>query len=81
MTENTKILVLRLLDRFDEHISAQLLLLHSSRGGGGGPYIHRVGGPIGFTGLYGVALLGIAGIVPTELEMKEWEVNASDCVG
>jgi len=28
MTENVKILTLRLLDRFDQHISAQLLLLH-----------------------------------------------------
>ena len=31
MTENVKILALRLLDRFDEHISAQLLLLHHNQ--------------------------------------------------
>ena len=81
MTENTKLLALRLLDRFDEHISAQLLLSHYNRTRTSGPYSHRPGGPTGFTGLHGVAFLGIAEIVAAVLEMKEWDVNATDCMG
>ena len=81
MTENIKILALKLLDRFDGHISAQLLLLRYNESRGWGPYFGSAGGPAGFTGLHGVAFLGIAGIVSTVLEMKEWEVNAHDCVG
>ena len=81
MTENSKILALRLLDRFDEHISTQLLLLHSNRVRGGGRYFRGVGGPTGFTGLHGAAFLGIAEIVSTVLNMKEWDVNAYDCMG
>ena len=80
MTDNTKILALNLLDRFDEHISTQLLLLHYNRDLEG-PYFHEERGPKGFTGLHGVAFLGIAEIVPAVLGMKEWDVNAYDCMG
>ena len=79
MTENVKMLALRLLDRFDEHISAELLLLSS-----GEHWIwklHRMaGGPTGFTGLHGVAFLGLAEILAAVLELKEWDVNATDCL-
>ena len=81
MTENAKILALRLLNRFDEHISAQLLLLHYNRTRGPGPYFHSARGPTGFTGLHAVAFLGIMEIVAPVLEMKEWDVNAVDCMG
>ena len=81
MTENIKILTLRLLDTFDEHISAQLLLLHYEPNRGGGPYYDGIGGPAGFTGLHGAAFLGIPDIVSAVLEMKEWEINAEDCMG
>jgi len=81
ITENIKILALRLLDRFDEHISAQRLLLRYNEDRGSGPYFYSAGGPTGFTGLHGVAFLGAAGIVSAVLEMKEWEVNAHDCMG
>ena len=81
MTGNVKILALRLLDRFDEHISTRLLLLHHDREGDEGPYFRQVGRPRGFTGLHGVAFLGIAEIAPAVLEMKEWDVNAYDCMG
>ena len=81
MTENIKIVALKLLDRFDEHISAQLLLLHYDQHRGGGPKFDKAGGPRGFSGLHGVAFLGIVGIVSTILEMKEWDVNAYDCIG
>ena len=81
MTENIKILALRLLDEFDKHISAQLLLLHYNRDRGGGPYFNGVAGPTGFTGLHGAAFLGVAGAVPSVLGMKKWDVNAADCTG
>ena len=81
MTENVKILALRLLDRFDEHISAHLLLLHYNKYDSLGPYFFEGGGPIGFTGLHGVAFLGIVEIVGAVLEMKEWDVNATDYIG
>jgi len=81
MTENVKLLALRLLDRFDEHISAQLLLLHYDQDRISGPDFHGLGGPAGFTGLHAVAFLGIAEIVGALLEMKESDVNAADCTG
>jgi len=81
MTENSKILALKLLDRFGEHISAQLLLVHYNGDRGGGPYFGEAEGPGGFSGLHGVAFLGLPEIVPIVLEMKEWDDNASDCMG
>jgi len=44
MTENVKILALRLLDSFDEHISAQLLLIRAEKDGHWGPYSREEGG-------------------------------------
>jgi len=81
ITEGVEILSLGLLDRFDEHISAQLQLLLYSRGNYDGLYFNEARGPAGFTGLHGVAFLGIAEIVPAVLAMKEWDVNACDCMG
>ena len=74
MTENIKILALMLLDRFDEHISAGLVLPK-------GKYLDWldiVKGPKGFTGLHGVAFFGIVEIATAVLNMKEWDVNAVD---
>jgi len=79
LTQNIQILALRLLDRFDQHISAQLLLLNHNRDWRWGVYYGGHGGPIGFTGLHGAAFMGIAGIISTVLEMKKWDVNAEDC--
>jgi len=81
MTENIKILALRLLDKFDEHISTQLLLLNYGRDSRSGLFYRGAVGPTGFAGLHRVAFLGIGGIVSTILEMKEWDVNAKDCMG
>ena len=78
VTENVKRLALRLLDRFDEHISAQLLLRHYGQRWSLSRY---KGGPTGFTGFHGVAFLGIVELVGAVLEMKEWDVNATDCMG
>ena len=80
MTEDVKILALRLLDRFDEHISAQLLL-HFDRSESLDRWFNRDEGPTGFTGLHGVAFLGVVEIVTAILDMKEWDVNAADCMG
>ena len=81
MTENVKILALRLLDRFDKHISAQLLLLHYHKNRRLGPYFDRKRGPTGFTGLHGVSFLGIAEMAASALKIREWDVNAMDCMG
>jgi len=59
MAENVKLLALRLLDRFDQHISAQLLLLSYNNNRRSGPYFNAGGGPRGFTGLHVVSFLGI----------------------
>ena len=80
MTENTKILALRLLDRFDEHISIQLLSYNDRRqfsdlGFGGVQEL------TGFTGLHGVAFFGIEEIVEAVLDMREWDGNAADSTG
>ena len=80
-TENVKILALRLLARFDEHISAQLLLLRNRKYTESGPYFDGVGGPTGFTGLHGASFLGIVEVVADLLEIKKWNVNAVDCTG
>ena len=80
MTEIVKILALRLVARFGEHISAQLLLLHYNQDFSEGPSFDSQGGPMGFSGLHGAAYLGIVGMV-TVLEMKEWDINAYDCMG
>jgi len=78
MTENIKILALRLLDKFDEHISAQLILWHYDATGVHLLHFDFGKGPIGFTGLHGAAFLGIVDILAAVLEMKEWDVNARD---
>ena len=81
MTENVKILALKLLDRFDEHISSQLLLLHYNENRGLSPLFRLERGPMGFTGLHAVSFLKVVEIVADVLEMKECDVNASDCMG
>ena len=79
-TEKVKILALKLLNRFDEHISARLLLFHYNQHA----FWERpwqVRGPRGFTGLHAAAALGIVEVVAAVLEMKEWNANATDYMG
>ena len=80
MTENVKMLALRLLDEFDEHISAQLISLRYNRSHGitPRPYFNIRKGPRGFTGLHGAAFLGIVEIFAAVLAMREWDINARD---
>ena len=81
MTENVKTLALRLLDRFDEHISSRLLLLHSNKDENWSLYSLWRQRSMGFTGLHGIAFFGIGEILAAVLEMKKWDVNAMDCIG
>ena len=81
VTESVKVLALRLLDRFDEHISAGLLLLGHERSRGLGLYFNTAGERTEFTGLHAVSFFGIVEMVADVLEMKEWDVNASDLTG
>ena len=78
-TENVKTLALRLLHRYDKHISSKLLLLHGVRAeelpfGG-------YGTPRGFTGLHGAAYFGCLEIAVALLEMKQGDVQATDFHG
>ena len=82
MTENVKILALRLLHRFDKHISTLLLLLRGYQDTVWGSYSGRAAeGPLGFTGLHAVVFLEALELVAPVLEVKEWDVNAVDCTG
>ena len=81
MTENVKVLALRLLDRFDEHISSTQLLLRYTEDSGRERDLDKVDGETKFTGLHGVAFLGVVEVVSAVLKMKEWDINAADCFG
>ena len=81
MTENVKVLALRLLDRFDEHISATLLLLHYTSDSIWKRDLSDKCGKGNFTALHGAALFGIVEIFTAVLEMKEWDINVGDCLG
>ena len=80
LTETVKILALRLLNKFEEHISAQLILLRYTTSSHylSGFRFYSEKGPMGFTALHGGAFLGIVEIFAAVFEMKEWDVNAVD---
>ena len=78
-TESVKNLALRLLDKYDKHISSKILLLR------GMPFWYqpfdRKGTPRGFTGLHGAAYLGYVEITVALLEADKWDVQATDFHG
>jgi len=78
-TENIKILALRLLDRFDQHISIQLLY-HCDWGAFFPRCFDKPEKLTGFTGLHVVAFFGIEEIFTAVLD-REWDVNAGDGTG
>jgi len=80
MPENVKRLALKLLDGFEAHISAQLMLLDYQTTSAPRLYFSLENGPRGFTGLHGAAFLGITRILAVVLRVKEWDVNAKDRV-
>ena len=76
-TEGVKSLALQLLDEFDSHISAKLLLL---------PHILELMIGLvrlakGFTGLHCVAYLGIDEVAKALLDTKDWDFDQADFVG
>ena len=76
-TEGVKSLALQLLEEFDSHISAKLLLR---------PHVLELAVGFvelaeGFAGLHCVAYLGISGIAGVLLDMKDWDVDQADFVG
>ena len=80
MTENVKALALRLLDRFDEHISARQLLLRLERDENWTLDLDEEE-QTKFTGLHVSAFFGVVEICAEVLKMKEWDINAGDCFG
>ena len=78
MTESVNTLALRILSRFDQHISSRILLYQSRDN-------HdrelRRSNSTGFTGLHGAAYLGIVKTAVALLEMKKWDLNATDAGG
>jgi len=81
MTENVRILALKLLDRFDKHVSAEQLLSRCCEDKGFGGYSFLTRGNTRFTALNAVSFFGIVEIVATILERKECDVNATDDIG
>jgi len=71
-------LALKLLDRFDRHISCKLLLLKEAPWK---PPFDIEGSPIGFTGLHGGALLGVLEPMVYLFNFKKWDLNATDLHG
>ena len=78
-TESVKMLAVKLLDRYDKHISSKMLLLH------GTSFFDRPfdqdDTPRGFTGLHGAAYLGCMEITVALLEMNKWDAQATDSHG
>jgi len=77
-TENVKILALKLLDRFNEHVSARLLWRRYYKDNGSRSYFPLVRGDTRFTALQAVSFLGIVEIVAAISERKELNGNTTD---
>jgi len=77
-TERVKSLALDLLERYDSHISAKLLLMEWKAL----PWYFDLGDrPEGFTGLHCIAFLGANEIAIFLMKMKSWDVNKTDFTG
>jgi len=74
-----KTLALKLLDKYDEHISSKVLLSHEMRFWEW-PF-NREDTPRGFTGLHGAAYLGCVEIMIALLDTNKWDVQATDHCG
>ena len=80
LNERVKLLALKLLEGYDKHISSKLLLIHE-RGWWYRPEQERRNALAGFTGLHGAAYFGIVEITRGLLDMREWDLNATDVDG
>ena len=78
LTESANTLALRLLDGFDEHVSSGMLLSHCHDN-----WDRELcwSNSVGFTGLHGIAYLGIVKTAVAVLELKKWDLGATDVVG
>jgi len=78
ITESVTTLSLRLLDGFDKHVSAGILLSRSRY-----DWNREFGrsDPAGFAGLHCAAYFGIPEIVVALLELKKWDLDATDEAG
>jgi len=72
-TECVKSLALQLLDGFDSHISACLLLCILPG--------ELAGSRTGFTGLHCMAYIGVDEIAEALLDIRDWDVDGADCWG
>ena len=78
ITRGVNKLALGLLDRFENHVSSAMLL---SNWGDNWDRKLRRSNSMGFTGLHGVAHLGIVETAVALLEMKKWDLSATDMAG
>ena len=79
-TEGVKSRALQLLDGFESHISANLLLLrHLDESAHNRRALREAGDiPEGFTGLHCVAFLGLNEIADAVLNIRDWDVGKAD---
>ena len=77
-TESVTTLALRLLGEFDKHVSSRVLL---SLKRDNWDWLHDRSNSAGFTGLHGTAYLGMVDAAVGLLEIKEWDINATDVAG
>ena len=78
MTESVNTLALKLLEEFDKHIASGMLL--SYRADYWGKELGQ-SNPSGFTGLHCTAYYGMMETAVALLEMKKWDLNATDVAG
>jgi len=78
-SERAKRLALELLNKYDEHISSKMLLLHGMDNWDR-PF-DQEDSPGGFSGLHGAAYLGCEEITVALLGTNKWDVNATDFNG
>ena len=71
-------LALKLLGRFDVHVSCKILLLKEPVGIQ--PF-GADGSPIGFTGLHGGAFLGVLEVMISSFDIRKWDINETDLHG
>ena len=84
LSERTKSLALQLLDQYDHHVSAKLLLFNMTvrLSNAFFPYLRRKYErlPTRFTGLHAIAFFGLAEVAMALLKSRDWAVDRRDRV-
>ena len=78
MTESVNTLALKLLEEFDKHIASAMLLSYSIDNW---DQELNQSNPEGFTGLHCIAYCGIMETAVALLELKKWDLDATDIAG